>query len=181
MRRLFGALVIVAVACSFFAPAARASEQWCEDDPPVHIITPAGNSVLIYLTNYGLGLENLPALLQAQVSYTVVPTGTNGAGSAVISGTGSAGSGVVSGGGSAGSGTVSGGGSAGSGTVSGGSVGATTVTAVRLDVLIPSGAAGGFDTRSVVSTAPNATGVVLASASGHSGTHVALTFTLPVP
>jgi hypothetical protein len=54
-------------------PAALAMEQWCEEDPPVLILTPSGSSALVFVTNGALGLEHLPAVQLAQIRYTVQP------------------------------------------------------------------------------------------------------------
>ena len=53
------------------APAARASEQWCEDDPLVLVTTPSGVVVPVYVTNGALGLEHLAALQLARITYSV--------------------------------------------------------------------------------------------------------------
>lgn len=56
------------------ALSARAMEEWCEDDPPVLITTPGGALVPVYVTSGGLGLQHLPAVQLAKISYLAQPT-----------------------------------------------------------------------------------------------------------
>jgi len=65
---LLAALLLVGI-----APGVTAMEEWCEDDPPVVITTPGGASVPVYVTSGALGVEHLPAVQLAQISYTVKP------------------------------------------------------------------------------------------------------------
>jgi hypothetical protein len=61
------------------APPARASDQWCEDDPLVVITTPGGAAVPLYVTKRGLGLEHLAAVQLGRVSYTALAAAGGGA------------------------------------------------------------------------------------------------------
>ena len=55
------------------APPASASNTWSDTDPIVVVMTPAGNSVSIYVDNAALGTEHLPAAQAAQMTYSVKP------------------------------------------------------------------------------------------------------------
>lgn len=67
MRHWVVALLMAMSMFMAFAPGVGAVAEWCEDDPPVTIVTPAGNEVLLHVTNYGEGLQNLPYVKQAQI------------------------------------------------------------------------------------------------------------------
>jgi hypothetical protein len=73
--RLLGATVVALLLWAVLVAGAAASEQWCEDDPVVVIVTPRGTLVPLYLTNAALGIEHLPALQAAKVTYTASPAG----------------------------------------------------------------------------------------------------------
>jgi hypothetical protein len=73
MSRLLRSLVVALILWVGLVPGARASEQWCEDDPPVVIVTPGGAAVPLYVTNAGLGLQHLVAVQTAKIEYTVTP------------------------------------------------------------------------------------------------------------
>jgi len=61
------------------APASvtLASDEWCEDDPPVVIHTPGGALVTVYVTDSGLGVQHLPAVQLANITTNVSPTAGN--------------------------------------------------------------------------------------------------------
>ena len=110
--------------------------EWCEVDPEVVIRTPAGNVVVLHVTNYGRGTENLPALQAARIVPFARPAGDA----------------------------------------------PRQATEAEVLVLVPLGPGGRrFATRSVVSTGANATGHVLATASGESGQLLQLAFRLALP
>jgi hypothetical protein len=56
------------------APRASASEQWCETDPLVVVITPGGSVAPLYVTNSAWGLEHLAAVQTARISFTAIAT-----------------------------------------------------------------------------------------------------------
>ena len=132
-KRAFLSAVLLVGAAG--APStAFAADEWCEGDPAVVVVTPRGNAVTVFVTNGAEGLERLPYLALASISYTAVPT-RDGSG-----------------------------------------------TTVRMEVLVPSAISGSeFRTRSVASTGPLKTGVVLDSAEGRSGSPMRFKFLLPVP
>ncbi|MBI2862956.1 MAG: hypothetical protein HYX94_00135 [Chloroflexi bacterium] len=133
MKRLLSLGVIVLLLMSAFAPTAFAGWFWCEDDPLVRVITPAGNAVNVHVTNYGEGVENLAAVRKAEITYEVKP---------IAGGRG---------------------------------------TAVSISVLIPNNSGERFRTRTVASTGPLASGVVLDEATGGSGKAMTLSFKLDIP
>jgi hypothetical protein len=75
MRRWLLAIVAAVSLCAAVAPAARASDQWCEDDPLIVVVTPGGAAVPLYVTKMALGLEHLVAVQTAAVNYSVKPIG----------------------------------------------------------------------------------------------------------
>src|SRR5947207_3719398 len=75
MRRVPLAIVAAVLLCAAVAPAARASDQWCEDDPLIVVVTPGGAVVPLYVTKMALGLEHLVAVQTAAVNYSVKPVG----------------------------------------------------------------------------------------------------------
>jgi hypothetical protein len=76
MRRWIAALLTAVSMLVAIVPGVGAVAEWCEDDLPVTIVTPAGSHVLLHVTNYGQGLENLPYVQQARiVGQTVRVTG----------------------------------------------------------------------------------------------------------
>ena len=68
-------------------PRAFAGEEWCSDDPPVDIVTPAGNLVTVQVTNYAKGAEHASFLNAAQFSVRVKPVGSTVNGVFVATGT----------------------------------------------------------------------------------------------
>ena len=76
-RRLVSGLLI-ALFLVAFAPAsvATASDQWCEDDPPIVIDTPGGALVTLYVTDSALGVQHLPAVQLASITADVSPAGS---------------------------------------------------------------------------------------------------------
>jgi hypothetical protein len=74
MMRYLLSVVVALVLLAGPAPRASASELWCETDPLVVITTPGGSQVPIYATNSALGLEHLPAVQVARISYTAIST-----------------------------------------------------------------------------------------------------------
>jgi hypothetical protein len=75
MRRLLLAIVAAFVLCAAVAPATSASDQWCEVDPLIVVVTPGGGVVPLYVTKMALGLEHLVTIQAAPVSYAVKPVG----------------------------------------------------------------------------------------------------------
>jgi hypothetical protein len=75
MRRLLLAIVAAFVLCAAVAPATSASDQWCEDDPLIVVVTPGGGVVPLYVTKMALGLEHLVAVQTAAVNYSVKSVG----------------------------------------------------------------------------------------------------------
>ena len=68
------ALLSVLVALMALAGSVQgvgAAVDWCETDPLEVIVTPAGSSVPVYVTNGALGTEHLGAVQLAVISYTV--------------------------------------------------------------------------------------------------------------
>jgi hypothetical protein len=62
--------------CLWASPTvAHAGDQWCEDDPLVVIKTPQGALVPLYVTNGARGLEHLPSVTLASVTYSVKASG----------------------------------------------------------------------------------------------------------
>jgi hypothetical protein len=55
---------------SALAPSAAAESDWCDDDPIVVVITPAGNIVPIYNTMGVQGLLHTADIALARVNYT---------------------------------------------------------------------------------------------------------------
>lgn len=73
MRLRFRAAVLALSLMLGSSPSLSAMEQWCDSDPLVPITTPGGSVVAVYVTNAGRGLEHLPAVAAANISYTVKP------------------------------------------------------------------------------------------------------------
>ena len=72
MKRFAVALVLALLPMVALAPAAGASfDEWCDSDPLVVITTPGKNTVAVFNTNGVKGLKHQPALLLADVDYTV--------------------------------------------------------------------------------------------------------------
>jgi hypothetical protein len=76
-KRYFLAALLAALCLALLSAPASAGEQWCEDDPLVVITTPGGAQVPIYVTSAALGLEHLPAVQQAIISYTAKSAGSS--------------------------------------------------------------------------------------------------------
>src|SRR5689334_1446889 len=55
-------------------PSAFAMEAWCDGDPVVAIVTAGGAIVPLFVTSSGLGVQHLPAVLLAAISYTTEAT-----------------------------------------------------------------------------------------------------------
>src|SRR5436309_1042420 len=73
MARLFAAIVTSALLLFGTAAAAWADgDSWCDTDPPVVIVTPAGNLVPVFVVDRGPA-THLLSLLHPQISYTVSP------------------------------------------------------------------------------------------------------------
>jgi len=67
--------VLVALAALFvgvagLAPAAEASGQWCWADPAQRLVTPGGNSLVVYVTNYAPDRAYIRDLARDEVTYT---------------------------------------------------------------------------------------------------------------
>jgi hypothetical protein len=68
-------LIAAAVACcllGFVRPAGAAAE-WCEYDPVVLVVTPAGALVPVFVTNGALGVEHSLDAQLAEMRYTTQP------------------------------------------------------------------------------------------------------------
>ncbi|MDQ3701040.1 MAG: hypothetical protein M3442_08995 [Chloroflexota bacterium] len=78
MRRWIAALLTALSMLVAMVPGVGAVAEWCEDDPPVTIVTPAGNRVLLHVTNYGQGMENLPYIQQARIAGQTVRAKAHG-------------------------------------------------------------------------------------------------------
>jgi hypothetical protein len=76
-RRLVSGLLIALFLVAFTpASVATASDQWCEDDPPIVIHTPGGALVTLYVTDSALGAQHLPAVQLASITADASPTGS---------------------------------------------------------------------------------------------------------
>jgi hypothetical protein len=73
IKVLLSALCAAVLVWGAPASTATAMESWCEDDPPVVIITPGGSMVIVYVTSGAIGLEHLVALQLATIRHTVTP------------------------------------------------------------------------------------------------------------
>ena len=74
-RRFLMALIgVCLLAALTWAPVTLAGAEWCDTDPLVLVQTPGGATVPVYVTNGALGVEHLPAVLLAAISYTASPT-----------------------------------------------------------------------------------------------------------
>src|SRR5438552_14272871 len=75
MARLFAAIVTSALLLFTTSAAAWADgDTSCDTDPPVVIVTPAGNLVPVYVVDKGPA-AHLLSLLHPQISYTVNAVG----------------------------------------------------------------------------------------------------------
>ena len=66
-RRFLG--VAAALPLAVWAQPALAGEEWCEFDPAMLLTTPHGNQLLVYVTQFGVGLQHLVDLEAATLSY----------------------------------------------------------------------------------------------------------------
>jgi hypothetical protein len=57
------------------SPRLEASEVWCNGDPVEIIVTSNQLVVPVFVTNSALGVDHLPAVLLAQISYTTKAQG----------------------------------------------------------------------------------------------------------
>ena len=78
MKRFTRAAMLSALLLMGGTATAHAGDEWCMADPALPIKTPAGNTAVVHVTNYGLGLIHKVAVQQAEVSYTASAAG-NGA------------------------------------------------------------------------------------------------------
>ena len=67
-RQFLGAAAALAPLAVGAQPA-LAGEEWCEDDPAMLLTTPHGNTLLVYVTQAGQGLQHLADLEAATLSY----------------------------------------------------------------------------------------------------------------
>ncbi len=70
------AAALCLVLALFPAPAALAAAKWCEDEPSVTIVTPAGHVVTVHVTNFAEaadGVDRLAALQKAVITWQVWP------------------------------------------------------------------------------------------------------------
>jgi hypothetical protein len=72
-RQFLGALAAVLPLAAWAQPV-HAGEEWCEDDPPLLLTTPHGHQLLVYVTQFGLGLQHLVDLEAATLSYASTST-----------------------------------------------------------------------------------------------------------
>jgi hypothetical protein len=47
------------------------ADDWCSVDPPIYIVTPAGNRVTLHATHYALGQQHQEALTKAMMIHEV--------------------------------------------------------------------------------------------------------------
>jgi hypothetical protein len=73
VKRLLIALVTTALLLCSAVPSAFA-DDWCSDDPPVRIQTPAGRSVVVKVTDFALGTVHQNTLKLVTYSYVATPT-----------------------------------------------------------------------------------------------------------
>ena len=73
MKSTLRALLLAVLLLQAAAHPAGAMEEWCDDDPPIVIRTPAGRLVPVYVTNGALGAQHLTAAQLARISYAVQP------------------------------------------------------------------------------------------------------------
>lgn len=60
------------------ATTASAAFEWCQDDPPVSIVTPGGQTVTVFVTDHARGRQHLGQLAHASFDYTVEPADVGG-------------------------------------------------------------------------------------------------------
>lgn len=73
MKRLTRAALLSTLLMLGGAAAVHAGEDTCTVDPPLQIRTPAGNSVVVMMTDSALGLEHKEALKAAVHTYVTTP------------------------------------------------------------------------------------------------------------
>jgi len=74
-RLVFSVLLTLLLTAGGSTSRALASDQWCDDDPPVVLHTPGGALVTVYVTDSVLGLSHLPAVQLARITADVSPAG----------------------------------------------------------------------------------------------------------
>jgi hypothetical protein len=67
-----GLACVSAALLLFGTVAVAAADVYCDTDPPVVIVTPAGNRAAVYVSNGG-SAEHVASLLAPSISYTVKP------------------------------------------------------------------------------------------------------------
>jgi hypothetical protein len=72
LRRIAVSALSAAVLLSGVARVASA-DDWCSDDPPINIKTPAGHSVVVKVTDYAYGTQHLAALKAVTYAYVATP------------------------------------------------------------------------------------------------------------
>lgn len=73
MKRVISVLVLAFTLLATLVPAASADE-WCELDPLVRVITPAGSRQYVHITFSAPSRDYLLEMQQATLSWTAVPT-----------------------------------------------------------------------------------------------------------
>jgi len=74
-RLVLGSVIMLFFLACVPATVATASDQWCEDDPPLVLHTPGGALLTVYVTDSALGAQHLPAVQLASITATVSPAG----------------------------------------------------------------------------------------------------------
>jgi hypothetical protein len=77
MTRLLLAVTLAIGLVAGLSPRLEASEVWCNGDPVEIIITSDTLIVPVFVTSSALGVEHLPAVQLAQISYTTKSQGPN--------------------------------------------------------------------------------------------------------
>ena len=78
MRRWILSLAAAGTLALLQAVNVFASLEWCGEDPPVDVVTPAGHSVTVNVTDYVLGRNHIPQLSKAEIRYSVAPSEQGG-------------------------------------------------------------------------------------------------------
>jgi hypothetical protein len=73
MSRFVLLLMLMFLVSAGLAPSVAAGEEAC-DDPPVLIVTPSGQLVVVYVTTYA-DIEHLIAITLAEITWEVRPEG----------------------------------------------------------------------------------------------------------
>ena len=71
MKRFTRATLLSTLLLLGATATAHAGDEWCSADPALPIKTPGGNTVVVHVTNYGLGRIHHVAVQQANTSYAV--------------------------------------------------------------------------------------------------------------